>query len=163
MNKTQIIAEKDKQEMFIIREFDAAREDVFKAFTTPNILVQFLAPDNHTMNFHYHDYKTGGRYSWYHQDGDGKTVCTFNGVIHELLPSERLIQTSEFMEHPEKGHPIMEYFSFEELPNGRTKLIIQEVCKSLADRDAMVESGMADGLVQMFEKLDTLLKKEPRK
>jgi len=40
--KTQVIAEKDKQELFIIREFDIPRNNVFQAFTDPEILVQFL-------------------------------------------------------------------------------------------------------------------------
>jgi hypothetical protein len=32
-NKVQIIAESGKQELFIIREFEASRELVFKAFS----------------------------------------------------------------------------------------------------------------------------------
>ena len=63
-NNIRVIAEPGKQELFIIREFDAPREKVFKAFTDPEILVQFFAPFGHTMHFNYHDYKTGGSYSW---------------------------------------------------------------------------------------------------
>ena len=37
--KTQVIAEKDKQELSIIREFDIPRNRVFQAFTDPEILV----------------------------------------------------------------------------------------------------------------------------
>ncbi len=37
-NKTDIIAEPGKQEFFIVREFDAPRELVFKAFTDPDLM-----------------------------------------------------------------------------------------------------------------------------
>lgn len=37
-NLTKITAETGKQELFIIREFDAPRERVFQAFTDPNRL-----------------------------------------------------------------------------------------------------------------------------
>ena len=42
MNKTTIIAEPGKQELFIIREFDAPRELVFKAFVEPKLLEKWL-------------------------------------------------------------------------------------------------------------------------
>ena len=43
-NKTTIKAEPGKQELFITREFEAPREMVFKAFTTPELIVQWLGP-----------------------------------------------------------------------------------------------------------------------
>jgi uncharacterized protein YndB with AHSA1/START domain len=38
VNKTKMIAEPGKQEIFIVRELDAPRERVFKAFTDPKAL-----------------------------------------------------------------------------------------------------------------------------
>ena len=157
-NNIRVIAEPGKQELFIIREFDAPREKVFKAFTDPEILVQFFAPFGHTMHFNYHDYKTGGSYSWCNKNADDKVLCTFNGVIHELTAPARIIQTSEFMELPERGHAVMEAMLFDELENGRTRLTIHDVCFSAADRNAMVESGMEKGLADIFNQLDALLK-----
>jgi uncharacterized protein YndB with AHSA1/START domain len=43
-NNTKITAEPDKQELFIIREFDAPRELVFKAFTDPELYAQWIGP-----------------------------------------------------------------------------------------------------------------------
>ena len=48
-NKTDIIAEPGKQELFIKREFDAPRDLVFKANTDPEILVKWLGPENLKM------------------------------------------------------------------------------------------------------------------
>ena len=158
-NKTQVIAEIGKQELFIIREFDAQRELVFKAFSTPEIMVQFHAPFGLNMKFNYADYKNGGSYSWTHSDNDGNIFCTFKGVIHEIVSPERIVQTTELGGLPEGGHVILEVLSFETLPNGKTNLTIQDVCRSTADRDAMVEDGFESGVAIIFEQLDDLIQK----
>lgn len=157
-NKTQVIAETGKQELFIIREFDAPRELVFKAFSTPEIMVQFHAPFGATMKFNYADYKNGGSYCWTQSDNDGNILCTFKGVIHEIVSPERIVQTAELEGLPEGGHIVLEALTFETLLNGKTKLAIQDVCRSVTDRDAMIESGMESGLVIVFEQLDELIK-----
>lgn len=157
MSKTQVIAEPNKQELFIIREFEAPRSQVFEAFSSPEIMEQYFAPGNYTMHFIHADYRTGGSYSWCNKKADGTTVCTFNGVIHELHAPERIIYTSEFMELPERGHVVLEAMHFEELPNNRTRLKIHDVCFSVQSRDAMIESGMEQGIVAIFNKLDQLL------
>lgn len=157
-NDTQIKAEAGKQELFIIREFDAPRNLVFQAFTDPDILVRFFAPFGNTMHFNHHNYTTGGSYSWCNKDAAGNVVCTFSGVIHELLEPVRVVQTSEFMELPERGHVVMEAMLFDELPGNRTRLTIHDVCFSVADRDAMIRSGMEKGLVEIFKQLDEMIK-----
>ncbi|HET6766896.1 MAG TPA: SRPBCC domain-containing protein [Chitinophagaceae bacterium] len=157
--QTQVIAEDGKQELFIIREFDAPRELVFRAFTDPDILVQYFAPFGNTMHFNHHDYRTGGSYSWCNKDASGNILCTFAGVIHELTAPIRIIQTSEFMELPERGHTVMEAMHFAELPGNRTKLTIHDVSFFVEDRDAMIKSGMKEGLDAIFLQLDELIKK----
>lgn len=157
--ETKIIAEKGKQELFIIREFDAPRERVFHAFTHQEMLEQFFAPFGNTMHFNFFDYRTHGSYSWCNKDPKGNILCTFAGVVHELHAPERIILTSEFMEIPERGHVVMERMDFEVLPGNRTKLIIHDVCLSVEDRDAMVNSGMDRGLIDIFNQLDAILHK----
>ncbi|GIZ08159.1 SRPBCC domain-containing protein [Flavobacterium sp. UMI-01] len=156
-NKTTITAAPNKQELFITREFDAPRELVFKAFTTPEILLQFYAPYGIKMKFNYADFRSGGSYSWTHSDGAGKIYCTFKGVIHEILPPERMTQTVEMEDQPKAGNVILEIFDFEEIDNNKTKLIIQDVFRSIEDRDEMVQSGFEGGVVAIFEQLDELL------
>src|SRR5579863_4906917 len=156
MATTQIIAEKGKQEFFIEREFDAPRARVFEAFSDPEILSEFLAPFDLTMEFNYHDYRSRGSYSWCNKRGN-KTVCTFSGVIHELTAPLRIIQTAEFMELPERGNVVLEINHFDELPDGRTKVTIHDICPSMAVRDSIVNSDMEKGIIDVFNKLDKYL------
>jgi hypothetical protein len=47
----------------------------------------------------------------------------------------------------------------EELPGDRTRVTIQSVFQSVADRDGMVESGMERGVSEGYERLDEVLEK----
>lgn len=156
-NKLQIIAEKGKQECYIIRDFDAPREMVFKAFSDPDIFVQFWGPAATPVKLDYYDFRSGGSYRYMNYDDKGNELCAFNGVIHEVTAPERIIQTSEFENLPERGHVVLETILFEALTSDQTRLTFHEVCRSVADRDAMVASGMDTGLEEGFERLDKLL------
>ncbi|MEP7255969.1 MAG: SRPBCC domain-containing protein, partial [Ferruginibacter sp.] len=139
-NQTTIIAEPGKQELFINREFEAPRELVFKAFNEPELLMQWLGPGNLKMEIDKFDSRTGGSYRFLHCDAGGNKYG-FNGVIHEVAAPERIIRTFEFEGLPESGHVSLEFLTLDILANDRTKLTIQAVFRSVADRDGMVMSG----------------------
>jgi uncharacterized protein YndB with AHSA1/START domain len=157
-NKTNIIAEAGKQEIVVTREFDAPRELVFKAFTDPQLFVQWLGPRDLTMTLETFEPKTGGSWRYIHRDKEGNAYA-FHGVNHEVTAPERIIQTFEFEGLPEKGHVTLETARFEALPDGRTKLTMQSVFQSAADRDGMLQSGMEEGMNDSYDRLDELLEK----
>jgi uncharacterized protein YndB with AHSA1/START domain len=155
-NKTTITAEPGKQELLITREFDAPRELVFKAFTDPELYVQWLGPGRLTMTLDTFEPRNGGRWRYIQKDQSGNEFA-FHGVYHEVLPPQRIIDTFEFEGLPEKGHVVLETIKFEELPGGRTRLISQSVFQSVADRDGMLQSGMEEGVNDSHERLAELL------
>jgi uncharacterized protein YndB with AHSA1/START domain len=157
-NQTKIIAEKGVQELFITREFEAPRELVFQAFNDPELLVQWLGVCDMTMRIDHFDSRTGGSYRFINCTATGQEF-SFNGVIHDVTAPERIIRTFEFEGLPERGHVSLETATFEALPGNRTKLTIQSVFKSVADRDGMVASGMERGVVDGHEQLDKLFEK----
>jgi uncharacterized protein YndB with AHSA1/START domain len=154
-NKTQIIAEPGKQEIFVIREFDAPREIVFKAFSQKELLAQWVGPRDMKTRYEKFEPFAGGSYRFI-QSRDGMEFA-FHGVCHEFTKPTRIIQTFEFEGLPEKGHVVLETSLFEELSNGRTRFTNQSVFQSVADRDGMVASGMEHGVVDSYERLDELL------
>jgi len=154
-NKTEIIAEPGKQELFIKREFDAPRHLVFKAHVDPEIYVKWVGPREMKMTIEKWEPRDGGSYKFTHER-DGH-VYAFLGVYHELLAPERIIGTFEFDGLPERGHVILGTTKFEELPNGRCRLVHQSVFQSVEDRDGMMASGMERGVNDGYEKLDDLL------
>ena len=158
-NQTRIIAEPGKQEIFIIREFDAPRELVFQAFTDPDLYPQWIGPCGFTTKLEKLEAWSGGSYRYISTDEKGNEYA-FHGVHHEVLAPERIIGTFEFEGLPEKGHVEFDTARFEELPGERTKLTIQAVYQSIADRDAMVRSGMERGVNEGHSRLDELLARE---
>ena len=154
-NKTTITTEPGKQELFITREFDAPRALVFKAHTDPQLYAQWLGPRGYEMTLETFEPVSGGRYRYLHKDTDGN-VFGFHGVFHEIS-EELMIQTFEFEGMPERGHVILDTMRLEELPGNRTRVSIQSVYQSVADRDGMVQSGMEHGVNEGYERLDELL------
>ena len=157
-NKTTITAEPGKQELFIIREFDAPRELVFRAHTDPDLYAQWLGPRGLTTTFETFEPVSGGRYRFIQKDKDGNKYA-FHGVTHEVTAPERIIGTFEFEGLPEPGHVTLETTRFEALPGNRTRIITQSVFQSVEDRDAMIAAGMESGVVDGFERLDEILEK----
>ena len=162
MNKTKITAESGRQEFFITREFDAPRELVFKAFTDPKLYTQWLGPRRYVMNLEKFEPRSGGMWRYTHKDKDGNEFG-FHGVYHEVLAPERMIDTFEFEGLPEKGHVSLETAKFMELPGGRTRVTMQSVFQSIADRDGMMQSGMEQGINESFDRLDELLERNEKR
>jgi len=157
-NKTTLVAEPGKQEIFVMREFDAPRNLVFKAFTDPKLYVLWLGPRGYTMKLETFEPRSGGRWRYIQTDPQGNQFG-FHGVNHEVLAPERIIDTFEFEGNPETGHVMLETVKFEELPGGRTKVTTQSVFQSVADRDGMIQAGMERGVVDSHERLDEVLEK----
>lgn len=158
INITMIKVEPGKQEIVIIRELNAPREKVFKAFTDPNLYSQWLGPRRLTTIFEKLEAKNGGSWRFINKDEKGNEFG-FHGVYHEVLAPERIIGTFEFEGLPEKGHVSLEIVMFEELPGGRTKLTSKDVFLSVTDRDAMWQSGMEEGINDSYDRLEELLAK----
>jgi len=155
-SKTEIIAEPGKQELFIIREFDAPRDLVFRAHIDPDIIVKWLGPRDMTMIVETFESRNGGSYRYIHKDKNGNEYA-FRGVNHEVTAPGRIINTFEFEGLPEKGHVVLGTLRLEALPGNRTRLVNQSVFQSVADRDGMIRSGMERGVNDGYERLDEIL------
>ncbi len=102
--------------------------------------------------------RSGGMWRYISKDKQGNEYG-FHGVNHEVLAPERIIDTFEFEGLPEKGHVALQTAKFMELASGRTKVMIQAVFQSVADRDGMLQSGAEKGITESYERLDELLEK----
>jgi uncharacterized protein YndB with AHSA1/START domain len=158
MNKTTLQVEPGKQELFIYREFDAPRDLVFSTFTDPKVRAQWMNPCNMTLHIDQFDSVDGGAYHFTHTDPMGGKHL-FRGVMHEVNAPERLIRTFEYLNLPERGHVVLDILSLESLPGKRTRLTIQSIFRSVADRDGMVQAGMEAGVTESHQLLDELLAK----
>ncbi len=74
-----------------------------------------------------------------------------------MTPPARLVQTFEWDGMP--GYVAVETTTFEDLFDGRTKVVTTSLFHSTEERDAMLNSGMEQGLNQSYAALDGLLSK----
>jgi uncharacterized protein YndB with AHSA1/START domain len=135
------------------REFDAPPEKVFRAHVEPELLVQWLGPRRHETKIDYFECRTGGSYR-YVASSDGNEFW-FHGCFHDVRPSELIVQTFTFEGQPDGV--ALEKLVFEDLGDGRTRLVATSLVDSFEDRDAFVASGMEEGVQEGYERLDELL------
>jgi uncharacterized protein YndB with AHSA1/START domain len=152
-SKTRITAEAGTPFIDVVREFDAPRDLVFRAWTEPELLTQWLGPAKYQMQIDRWAPKDGGTWRYIHTDPDGNEWA-FRGVFHGSQTPEGMVQTFEFEGLP--GHVSLESITFEER-DGRTIARIHSVYQSVEDRDGMIQSGMETGMDEGFDRLDQLL------
>ena len=153
MGTTKITAEPGLPYIDMTREFDAPRDLVYRAFTDPDLLVQWLGPRRLTMVVDKFDVRDGGAWRYIHREENG-TEYGFHGVFHGTPTPDAMVQTFEFEGAP--GHISLETMTLEER-DGRTILRGHSVYQSIEDRNAMVESGMETGVNEGFDRLEELL------
>ncbi len=151
--ETEIVADPEVPAVRITREFDAPRAKVFRAHTDPELVVQWLAPRRHEIRIDHFDCRNGGSYRYLHVS-DGNEYG-FRGCFHEVRPSELIVQTFTFEGFPDGV--ALERLVFEDLGDGRTRLVATSLVDSFEGRDAFLASGMAEGVREIYERLDELL------
>jgi uncharacterized protein YndB with AHSA1/START domain len=140
------------REIRIERVFDAPRERVWQAFTDPELLAQWWGRGN-KMVIERMEVERGGHWRFVEHGPDGEHG--FEGRYREVTPPERLVQTFEWDGMP--GYVAVDTAVFEDLGDGRTKLVTTSLFHTTEERDGMLESGMETGLNQSYAALDKLL------
>ena len=141
------------REVGVTRVFDAPRDLVWKTYTEPEHLRQWmLGPDGWSMEVCEIDLRPGGayRFAWRKDDGSELTIA---GVHREVEPPERLVSTESWgPEWPEALNTIV--FSEED---GRTALSITVLYPTQEARDAALATGMTDGMTMSLDRLEEIL------
>ena len=138
----------------MVREVDATVADVYRAYTEPDLVRQWLGPRNLEMEIASWDARTGGSWAFTHIDPDGVRYG-FRGVFHTIVENELIIQTFEFLGAPNEVS--LDRMRFEALPGGRSRLAGRSVFTSAEALEEMIASGMEYGVREGYEKLDELL------
>jgi uncharacterized protein YndB with AHSA1/START domain len=154
-NQTQIVADPAMPTITITREFDAPVANVFRAYSEPELVAQWLGPRNHSMLIDEYDCRTGGAWRYRAQDPEGD--ISFYGSFHEVRPNERIVQTFTFAGYPDGVS--LETMTFEDIGGGRTRVTGLSLVDSLEARDMILSSGMEVGVVEGYEQLDELLER----
>ncbi len=151
---SRITAPTDR-EIHIERIFDASRDRVWRAFTEPDLLAQWWGRGNKLV-IERLEVKQGGRWRFVEHGPDG--VHGFEGRFREVTPKDRMVWTFEWDGMP--GYVSVDTVIFEDLGDGRTKVISKVLFFTTEERDGMLKSGMEQGLNQSYAALDALLARQ---
>ena len=154
MSKNNLVVDRAGLAYTMSRVFDAPRELVWKACTDPELLPKWWGPRYLTTVVDKMDLKVGGVWRDIQKDAEGNEYA-FNGVFKEVAAPERLTYTFEF--EPMAGHISTETTTFEELPDGKTRITARTTFDTLEDLEGMLQSGMEGGAVETWDRLEELL------
>ncbi len=161
---TSSIAELNAPQVVITRVFNAPRELVFKAWTDPEQLLLWYAPNGCTIHFRQIDVREGGSFhSCIQTPGGFQCWCT--GVYQEITVPERIVYTMAMAdEHgnriqpaaaghdPEWPAETILTVTFADLGRKTQLTLHQTVSEALAMR-----TGAHPSWIQMLDRLDEQL------
>lgn len=149
--KTKINAENGRQDLVITREFDLPLDLLFKAYVEPEIVEQWMGTKVVKL-----ECKPHGGWQFETSDPQGNVVLKTNGVIHEFVPGHKITRTFQMENTP---FPVqLEFLVFERLTDDTSKLTMQIVYKSPADREEMLKLPFAAGINMAHNRLEKVIK-----
>jgi uncharacterized protein YndB with AHSA1/START domain len=154
--KTKVHAEEGKQEILITREFDLPVELLFKAYTEPEIVEQWMGTKVLKL-----ENKKHGSWQFETSDDKGNVVFQANGTIHEFVPDQKITRTFE-MENA--SFPVqLEFLEFEKLTgdsgSDRSRLTMHIVFRSVEHRDQLLRMPFAYGINMAHNRLQEIVVK----
>ena len=155
MPKTEYTIEPGKQEISSTVVLDAPRELVFKAYTDAKLLAQWWGPRRYEVKIDKFEPHAGGSWRMRNVGADGQEHG-FRGVIHDVVPQERICMTFEYEGVP--GHVSLQTATFEAIGK-KTRVSSHSIFESVMDRDGMVASGMQEGADESMDRLSELLER----
>ncbi len=138
------------RDLVVTRTFDAPRHLVYKAWTTPKYLKEWmLGPEGWSMPVCEMDLRPGGAWHFVWRKDDG-TEMEMRGVYKEVKPPERVVSTESW------GGPWPETVNTLLLieKDGKTTMTLTILYVSKEARDAALQTGMTKGMELSFQRLE---------
>ncbi len=148
--KTKVEAAAGTQDLFVTRKFDLPLELLFKAYTEPDLIEQWMG--NKVLKLENKDH---GSYQFETTDPRGNVLFRANGSIHKFIPDKNIVRTFEMENIPFPVH--LEFLEFEKLADQTSTLTIHIICKSVVDRDNMLKMPFAEGINMAHNQLQKIM------
>jgi uncharacterized protein YndB with AHSA1/START domain len=155
-SKTATVTLPTDEQILITREFNAPKHLVYRAFTTPELVRRWWHAKRGEVTICEIDLRVGGNWR-YVMVADGGLEVGFHGEYREIVPNERIVSTEIYEGLPEgvseEQGATVNTATFAEV-DGRTTLTILVQAPSKESRDAIIDSGMEDGLQDALDLLE---------
>lgn len=149
---TSAVTTPSDREIRVERIFNAPRERVWRAYTDPELVAQWWGRGNKLV-IERMEVERGGHWRYVEHGPEG--AHGFEGRYREVSAPERIVQTFEWDGMP--GYVAVDTATFEDLGDGRTRVVSTSLFHTTEERDGMLNSGMEQGLNESYAALDELL------
>ena len=141
------------RELVVTRTFNGPVHLVFKAWTTPALLMRWWVPESFGINLVgcEADARTGGRYRFLFDVPGQPEPIAFFGKYLEVTPPKRLVWTNE-----ETDDGSVTTATFED-KDGKTHLVLHDLYPSKDALDAALASESTGAWPEQFDQLDVVL------
>lgn len=147
--KTKIHAEDGRQELTVTRIFELPVDLLFQAYTDASIVAEWMGTKVLKL-----ENKAHGGYQFETTDPKGN-IHRFNGVIHEIVPNEKITRTFQMEGTP---FPVqLEFLEFESIDADNSKLTMHIVYKTAEWRDRMLQMPFAFGINMAHNRLQEIV------
>ncbi|NQD70896.1 SRPBCC domain-containing protein [Sphingobacterium shayense] len=154
----------EKKELFINHFFDAPRDVVFRAWTDPEQLRKWYAPDECSITFKNIEVKKGGHYhSCIHDPIHGE--CWIKGTYLEVVLDEKLVFTMAMSDRAGNSVRSVDAGKTEDWPEEQVTTVTFEslgeqtkvtIHQTVSEAEAK-KTGAYQSWIKMFNKLNSLL------
>lgn len=132
---SQTSAAHDDRTLTIERVFRATPEELFDAWTRPEILVKWWGPESFTTPIHDLDVREGGRWTTTMESPGGEQF-TVSGVYKVIDRPRRLVFTWGWRQPDgSRGHDTVIDLSFEAVAEGTRQILVQRTFENAESRD----------------------------
>lgn len=147
--KTKINAQEGKQDLVILREFNLPLDLLYKAYTEPELLEQWMGTK--VVKF---DHRDHGYYA-FETSHNGQVMFKANGTIHKVVANQEIVRTFE-MENSSIGAQL-EVLTFESLTETTSKLTMHIIYQSEKHRAEQLKLPFEYGINMAHQKLEETL------
>ena len=153
MNSRTTVERTSDRELVATRTFDGPARIVFEAWTKPELIMRWWAPESFGMSFLSceTDVRTGGSYRFVFGHAASEQPMAFFGRYIEVTPPSRLVWTNE----EDEGGAVTTV-TFEE-KDGKTLVVVHDLYPSKEALDGAIASESTGAWPEQFEALDDLL------
>jgi len=152
-HRMQLVIPENEPIIKMSRTFDFPRDLVWRVYTTGEHMSQWWGPAKYKTTVNKFDFRVGGKWDVVQSLGD--EVHPFHGEFLEIVAPEKFTWTFGYADYPAGPET---YFFVPEGPN-RTRIDSLSVFPSIESRDGMVASGMEEGAIETYDRLEDLLAK----
>ena len=148
------------RELLLTCTLDAPPEKVYRAWTDPELLKQWFAPQPWSISDIEMDFRPGGK-SFFNMNGPEGEKFPCPGVVLEVVPNRRIVTTDAYTEgwKPAEKPFMTTIVTFDPAPGGKTNYTARVLHWTSADCESHEKMGFHEGWAVCAEQLAELVKR----